>query len=259
MNRCVGHCISEKINLNKFVVEYKGEVTKHRECLLVKIDSNDVFIFPYGVVIIWGKLAISAVIELLDPYLINKLEIKQINVDEFEISQDESNLLVKKDIIYLKEDDEYVRLSLSHPISQSLKLSQIEDEIVSKTQVLTKIPTQLAENGKISLSKKEISKVRGELYLLKSRMNLNYALLDKPEFFWEWPEYDQYYQKLTEYLEFDQRVNILHKRMETIDELLSILVEELNHRHSSKLEWIIIWLILIEIIIFLGHDLFKLF
>lgn len=259
MNRCVGHCIGEKIDLEKFLVEFTGTVTKHRECLLLKYKADDVFIFPYGVIVIWGETTHLDILPLLRPYLYGQVEFKNTNIDEFEIQYKKSDILVKEDVIFMSEDTELIRLSLSHPMAQSLKLSQIEDDVILKTDQLSQIPNQLAHNGKISLPKKKISQMRGELYLLKSSMNLNYALLDKPEFFWEWPEYDRYYQKLTEYLEFDQRVNILHKRMDTIDELLSILVEELNHRHSSRLEWIIIWLILIEILIFLGHDLFKIF
>jgi len=36
-----------------------------------------------------------------------------------------------------------------------------------------------------------------------------------------------------------------------------MLADEQNHKHSSLLEWIIIWLIAIEIFFFLMHDLWK--
>jgi uncharacterized Rmd1/YagE family protein len=259
MKKCVGHCIADYIDTNRFVVEYNGEVTKHKECILLKHDESEVYIFPYGVVVIWGELEKSDVLQILAPYLMDQLPSKRVILDEFEVSRETSGNLVKEDVLYLPEEDEYIRLALSHPIAQSLKLSHLEEDIILKTASMGQIPHELAETGKIRYSKRSISKMRGELHLLKSAMHLNYALLDKPDFFWAWPEYDSYYQKLFDYLEMAPRIALLNKRMETIDELLSILVEELNHRHSSRLEWIIIWLIAIEIIMSLGPHVLKFF
>lgn len=261
MKKCIGFCVADEINLNALVQEYPGEIKKLRESLKIEIDDSEFYIFPFGVFVYWGNenYNFTKFREIIDPYCINIFTKPDYFMDEFEVSRVESKYRVHEDTIYLEEEDEYIRLSYSHAIAQSLKLSQIEDEILKPIKEMSHIPQQLASQGKISKSKTEIAKLRGKLYLLKSKVNLNYALLDKPEFFWEWPEYDEYYQKMYVYLELEQRVGILTKRLSVIDELLSILADELNHRHSSTLEWIIIWLILIEIIIFIGHDWLKLF
>ena len=94
--------------------------------------------------------------------------------------------------------------------------------------------------------------------MLKSKINFHYSLLDIPEFFWENPEYDKVYTRCSEYLEINQRTEILNKKMTIIDEIMDALTDELNHRHSAKLEWIIIILISVEIIIFVSHDLLNL-
>jgi uncharacterized Rmd1/YagE family protein len=50
------------------------------------------------------------------------------------------------------------------------------------------------------------------------------------------------------YLEIRQRTDVLSKKLETIHELLEMLADEQKHQHSSALEWIIIWLIAVEIV-----------
>jgi uncharacterized Rmd1/YagE family protein len=111
------------------------------------------------------------------------------------------------------------------------------------------IPLQLSTTGKIKLTKKEISKKIGELFLVKTKINLHYDLLDTPEFFWEYPQYENQYEKTIKYLDIKSRVEVLNKKVEIIQELLHVLGDEQKHKYSSFLEWIIIILIAFEIII----------
>lgn len=76
---------------------------------------------------------------------------------------------------------------------------------------------------------------------------MNYDLLDTPDFFWEYPEYEAFYGITAKYLEIAQRTAVLSKKLETIHELFEMLADEQKHRHSTILEWIIIWLIAFEI------------
>lgn len=255
-SECVGYCLSKSIDFELFLKKYSDEYKKHRECILINYYESDIFVFPYGSVVVWGEIPKKEVQELLKPYLVEEFSDLSF-FDEFDVKYEAEKTYIKEDTIYFDRDEEYLKLSYSHVIAQSLKLSSIETEIQESINKVQSIPQDLANKGKITTSKKEISTLRGELYLLKSHVNLDYALLDKPEFFWEYPEYDSYYNKMAIYLELDQRTYILNKRMNIIDEILGILADELNHRHSSRLEWIIIWLIAIEIVIFFVHDLFK--
>jgi uncharacterized Rmd1/YagE family protein len=256
MKTCIGHCDARTIDTAQLLINCELEVKKLREAIRIQDGDSEYYVFAYGPYIRWGQ--VSDVIE--DE--INKYSIiheKNHNItDEFEVDIIESKHLIHEDIIFLPDNEENTRLSISHAIAQSLKLSQIEDDMVTIIEATSHIPQNLAKEGRIKDSRRSISKLRGELYLFKSKINLDFQLLDKPEFFWENPEYDDFYQKTSSYLELDQRIEILNKKLSVIDELLSILADELNHRHSSRLEWIIIWLIAVEIVIFFVHDYLKL-
>ena len=79
---------------------------------------------------------------------------------------------------------------------------------------------------------------------------LNFSLLDTPQFFWDYPEVEPLYSMVSRYLDVVSRINVLNRKLETIHELLDMLANEQNHKHSSTLEWIIIILIALEIVIF---------
>lgn len=51
------------------------------------------------------------------------------------------------------------------------------------------------------------------------------------------------------YLEMSGRVEVLNKRLDMLKELLDVLQQQQENAHASKLEWIVIWLIVIEVIV----------
>lgn len=251
--KCHGYLLCESIDITQ--VE---SVVKFKQTAVIKHEEDFCFVFPYGALIIWGSGDLFHFESSLGHLMKKRLELNERLVDEFDIEYNKHIKLIHEDIIYLDDFEIEIMHSISHAIAQSLRLSHLEDDVLSLMKINKQIPLDLAEKGKIKKSKIEISKLQGELYLKKSKLSFEYSILDKPEYFWEYPEYDEYYTKTAEYLELVPRIEILTKKFQTIDEILSILSNELNHRHSSRLEWIIILLILIEIIIFFLQDVFKL-
>ena len=51
------------------------------------------------------------------------------------------------------------------------------------------------------------------------------------------------------YLEMDSRVEVLNTRLNMLKDLLGVLNQQMENDHSTKLEWIIIWLIVIEVVV----------
>lgn len=250
--KCHGYLLCESIDIRQLQSE-----ARYQHVAVLKRNEDICFVFPYGAVIIWGSGDLFHFESIFSHLMEDKFLANERLVDEFEVESSIHEKTIHEDVIYLEEDNLEFKVSISHGIAQSLHLSYLEDDVVRLMEVNKQVPLDLAEKGKIKKSKKQISKLQGELYLKKSKMSFEYSILDKPEFFWLYPEYDKYYTRTIEYLELIPRIDILNKKFQTIDEILSILSNELNHRHSSRLEWIIIILILIEIIIFFLKDIFK--
>ena len=56
------------------------------------------------------------------------------------------------------------------------------------------------------------------------------------------------YERAARYLDVADRTSILNSRLDVVQNLLGNLSSRLEHEHSSRLEWIIIWLIVIEVV-----------
>lgn len=226
----------------------------YRNVLHLEWRQGDVFIFDYGVLVFWHLTA-----EERNEFLHNLQEfsrepLPRVLDDEFTYEGGAEKAAIKNDHIYLTDDEVLTRLAVSHGIAQSTKLAYFESLVQQTINDTAYIPKAIAETGATHLSRKQLAKLRGRLFITKSDILLNYDLLDVPDFFWEYPELDHYYTMIADYLEIRQRVEVLSKKLETIHELFEMMADEQKHKHSSLLEWIIIWLIFFEILVFLVHD-----
>ncbi len=253
MKAC-GYLIGQSISLEKL-----NSHKRFREVEYFNLDRNEYFIFPYGVVVCWGDGELKKVLPLIETLIKGKPFKEALDKDRFDIQKTgESEIRIQEDIIYLDSDDVFEKLSLSHAIAQNLRLSFIEINAQNQMRRIKGIPRLMGVKGKIPYSKKELTRLLADIFSLKSQVSFEYSVLDKPEFFWERPEFDKTYRTMAIYLELEPRLNVLEKKIDVLNDFLSLLRDELNHRHSSKLEWIIILLILIEIIIFFVKDVFHL-
>mgnify|MGYP003426233857 FL=1 len=202
----------------------------------------------YGVFICWDIEFenIKFFLDFIKDLQINSF--KKSIVEEFNYTF-EDEFKINLDTIYLSDSSTTSKIAISQALAQNVKLQQFEEEVQTTIENNSHIPLQLSTTGKIKLTKKEISKKIGELFLVKTKINLHYDLLDTPEFFWEYPQYENQYEKTIKYLDIKSRVEVLNKKVEIIQELLHVLRDEQKHRYSSFLEWIIIILIAFEIVI----------
>lgn len=208
----------------------------------------DAFYFPFGALVCWG-ISIDEgrrYLKLTEDFLEKPLD--DIEEEAFTYSFGDQYQFIEDDLV-LPNDEAVTKLTISHGIAQSVKLGAFEHTISSSFEKTRHIPVNLAARGKIRLSRKEIRKKMGELFLDRSSINLHVDVLDTPEFFWEHPELEPIYLDVANELDIQNRGQVLNQRLDVLRELFEMLGNELNHQHSSRLEWIIIWLILIEVVI----------
>jgi len=219
-----------------------------RNTLIVDYKDGCSIVFAYGVVVHWnvGLDERRALQALLLEYAVKPESNPQEDNFSYELDCEQDRF--QHDHIELRVDDVKVLLALSHAMAQSIKLAAFEGNAIDTIHATSHLPESLANEGKIKLNRKSMAKIRGQLFLTKSDIILNYDLLDTPEFFWEHPEYQGIYSMAANYLEIRQRTDVLSKKLETIHELLEMLADEQKHLHSSILEWIIIGLIAVEIL-----------
>eukprot|EP01134_Creolimax_fragrantissima_P008094 CFRG8094T1 len=216
--------------------------------------TQEVFFFEYGVVVFWGlsETEEQNMLEELENYEINKLGNEGVDIDEFEFVIDPSSPpRLEDDVITINNSQDYrLRLAISYALSQSTKLSVFEEMIDKTIETHKNVPVNLAKTGKVHMSRNAIARIIGQLFMQASEVNLVSNVLDTPDFFWEEPDYlESLYRAIRIYLEITRRVDILNRRLRVVHEMMSILKDEQHQQHGEKLEWIVIWLIVIEIVI----------
>ncbi|CZR61391.1 probable RMD1-protein required for Meiotic Division [Phialocephala subalpina] len=218
-----------------------------------QVHTPEVFLFDYGVVVIWG-MSLQHETRFLKE--IAKFESEKLARDDVETEcfnfyyTREYQARIYNDFITLREKGNYMtKLAISHALAQSVKTSLFEELVDNTIETCKDIPTQIALTGKIALSSKEINMQIGELFILRINIHLNGSVLDTPELFWVEPQLEPVYAAVRKYLEMDQRVSLLTERLDVIADLLAVLKDQLSHGHGEKLEWIVIVLIAAEILV----------
>jgi len=157
---------------------------------------------------------------------------------------------IKGDTIALiNKKDRYERVAYSYALAQSCKLTVFEDNIDNSLSITRELPETLAKTGRISLNREEISTKIGELFSTRFYVNLYSDILDTPEFYWDHDVYEHTYKMARNYLEIPKRVNNLNSRLDIIKDLYDMLNQEILAVNGMKLEWIVIYLVLAEVLI----------
>jgi len=246
---CTAYCLAQGFDISALakLFSHSTLIRIIKGALLIEDDSSWSVVFAYGAVVHWNVSTEQQ--SKLHQSLLHHAEnpLATIEEDNFTFALDCSATRIIEDHIEIESSDPILLFSLSQAMAQSIKLASFETNAITTINNTRYIPKSLAENGSIKLSRHKIAKIRGQLFLTKSDIILNYDLLDTPDFFWEYPEYETFYSIAAKYLEVAPRTEVLSKKLETIHELFEMLADEQKHRHSSILELIIIGLIAFEI------------
>jgi uncharacterized Rmd1/YagE family protein len=249
IKKCSSYCLALSFDINALakLLSDSTLIRIIKGALLIENDRSWSVVFNYGAVVHWNVSTEQQA--KLHQILLNHAEnpLAVIEEENFTFALDCPVTRIIEDHIEIESSDPILIFSLSQGMAQSIKLASFETNAITTINNTSYIPKSLAENGNIKLSRQKIAKIRGQLFLTKSDIILNYDLLDTPDFFWEYPEYEAFYSITSKYLEIAPRTEVLSKKLETIHELFEMLADEQKHRHSSILEWIIIWLIAFEI------------
>ncbi|KXN89145.1 Sporulation protein RMD1 [Leucoagaricus sp. SymC.cos] len=214
----------------------------------------EIFMFQYGTVVIWGMTEAQErrFLASIKRFEIEKLAPESVEMEDLNYYYANYSRIYN-DVITLREGSSYMtKLSLSHALSQSVKISLFEELISSTIEETKDIPEVISETGKIGMPHKEIMQQIGQLFLLRTNINSVGSVLDSPFpnlFLESYPDLQPLYDAARSYLEIPQRINLLNTRVEVLQDMLQLLKESVSSKHAERLEQIVIVLIAIEIVL----------
>lgn len=258
--QCRTFCTADSYQMDKIYQFFKSkdvQIEKYKNVIHLCLGNENIFFFAYGCVVFWQleEEHIEYILKIIKPFENNSAS--KLNTDSYYIVEGNQNKIYQSEVTLAPQAGVMEKLAISYALAQSMKLAVFEERVDHTIKKTEHIPKALSVSGKIPLSGKEIAQKMGNLFLERSSINLHSDILDTPEFFWEFPEFEHLYHMAAKDQDIKQRVDILNKRLNLIHELFQMLSDVFNNRHSSILEIIIIVLIALEIILTIAFKIVK--
>lgn len=227
----------------------------------------EMFVLQYGIVVFWNlsetheknilaDLAFAS--ELPEPFITNAISEQDIETEEFHFEYDSliHRPRIYNDMITLRSGDHLIKLTMSYAIAQLTKLCLFESRMVHSLQLISKLPKKLALTGRLGLKRQQLLKKSGKLFKLRVDVNLSSSILDTPAFFWYIePALHPLYNAVREYLEMEQRVQVLNDRCKVFLEFLNIISDSINESSTKRITMMIIVIMFLS----LGVSVFEFF
>ncbi len=249
MYRVLAYQLASTINIK----ESKGQLVwqllfQDSDELFYKISEDGfIYMFQYGMVSFFNikENEISEVLQIIKPFCNNYL---------FEKLSEEVEVLIKPNTLKVQfnhielpmVNEEMIRLVMLNA-SQSVALNRYS-EITEKLLIETNKHTlYLEQYGKLDISGNKLKRFIGKILNIKNRISENLYIFDSPEITWDDEELNKLNSELKKTFDLKDRYRLIHDRIEIIKENLELFKDIMDHKESSRLEWIIIILIVIEV------------
>lgn len=227
--------------------EVQAELSRHHA---------EMFVLPYGIIVFWNFTETHEKNILADlafsptPLLVNPISDQEIETEEFHFEYDSQiqRPRIYNDMITLRSGDHLIKLTMSYAIAQLTKLCLFESRMVHSLQLISKLPKKLALTGRLGLKRQQLLKKSGKLFKLRVDVNLSSSILDTPDYFWSVePALHPLYSGVRDYLEIEQRVQVLNDRCKVFLEFLNIISDSINESNTNRVTTMIIIIIFISL------------
>lgn len=242
--------ISEVINLKKFRSEYASQALlfNNSELFYKRENGTYCYILSYGVVVFadFNDLEKSEFLKFVKGYIED--EVKGKYDDNFDLQTDPAvSVVLKYNSITVSEiTDDSIRIVMLN-IGQSVALDHYEDltfEIFKDTKVIT---DELEKTGTFKYAKKDLLKFIGRTLNIKNSIIDNLYIFDAPDIVWDNEHLERIDKGLKKNLDLKMRYQDIDYKLKIVQDNLTLFTDLLQNRESTRLEWIVIILILIEV------------
>ncbi|CAH1102245.1 unnamed protein product [Psylliodes chrysocephalus] len=219
-------------------------------------EQREIFFFRDGSVVMWNitDLESSNILKFLrqfeeDSYSerLVQSECEVMNYKYYPTENKQSSIDKGGDIVLAPITDLTLeKYAFSNGMMLSVKLG-IWEESLDKYINDMEFVTEDLKRGKIKMTREEVLKKHGELFALRHYLNLSSDVLDIPDFYWDNDHLENLYSQVCSYYSINKRTKVMNEKLNHCVSLIELLSSHLSNKHSTKLEWTIIILIMVEV------------
>ncbi|MBI3067375.1 MAG: RMD1 family protein [Betaproteobacteria bacterium] len=133
-------------------------------------------------------------------------------------------------------------------LSKSVVLAWYESQVAANFDRVEPLARDLERTGRVSGHVKELLKYIGTMLLTQQLMVGRVAISDKPEILWERPDLEGLFLRLVSIV-VRERLNELERKINLVARTAETLLQLIHSRHSLRVEWYIVILIVAEILL----------
>jgi len=244
--------IAEHINLKllKIVFKERPIVSDNDELFYQFEKGKFLYAFKYGVICVYDYTSneINQLKKKIFPVLKGQ-KIRDLYLSEtLEIITEGDTFSTDFDTVTLENNDpENLRLVMLN-LSQSVALdyyASVAEQLLENTRQHT---NYLEQKGKLDIGGKKLKRYIGKVLNVKNKISENLYIFDSPDTAWDDESRNKLNLELKKKFDLKDRYQIISQQLDIVKENLELFKDIMFHSESSKLEWIIIILIVIEVI-----------
>ena len=138
---------------------------------------------------------------------------------------------------------------IAEALSKSVILAHYETRLATDFDSIEPLASELERVGRMRGGTRDHLKRIGALLLIEQRMVGRAEIADKPELLWDHPELEHLNAVLEDEFEIHERLAALDRKLELIARTERTLVDLISTKHSLRVEWYIVGLIVFEIVL----------
>ncbi len=217
------------------------------------VENKKVYIFHFGSMV-FVNLTVHEIrdvlnyLKKLDKSLLVKTALQY--TEEYTIEVSEGKYKVENECIVIPEDKHFYFEIISMILAKSVAMKKIEMDIDAVFDKIEEIMERL-NKGRLNIKDGQLSNLSAKILTFKYNTVSYIMLLDKPDIVWDNTDAEKAYADLSLLFELEERYEKVRHKTETLMDITEMFATLSHAKRGSRLEMMIIILILIEIILML--------
>lgn len=242
--------VAEAISIKKCKALLAGELLyQDTDELFYQLETHRyIYVFKYGVICFYNcdQALIKKIKTRLAPACSEVFPepiVKKLNIN----IGGSSNLVTYGQVTLKAANTDAIRLAMLN-VSQSVALDaygNLSESILEETRIHT---SYLEKHGKLDLKDRRLKKYIGKVLNIKNKISENLYIFEAHESSNQEESLSRLDNDLKKIFDLQDRYRAISEQLNIIKDNLDLFKDIMFHKESSKLEWIIIILILVEVI-----------
>ena len=173
-----------------------------------------------------------------------------------EIAADQEDRIPPGGAIALRDLSPARLLVVADALAKTVSLGRDEREVNTVLDVIEPFAGRLAMLGRTPRDRRSMLKLIGQTLLVQHRLSGRVAVEEKPDVLWDRPDLERLHARLGDEYELKERAQMLKRKLDVIAETARALTDIIDADRSTRIEAVIVVLILTEILLSVGQMLF---